>query len=46
MAQHGVASNQLTRILDELCARLGKPPVSRSDNGRELADKARLTWAH
>lgn len=46
MAQHSIGGNQLARMLDEVCARRGKPSVIRSDNGRELTGKAMLTWAH
>lgn len=46
VAQHSIGGNQLTRMLEEICARRGKPSVIRSDNGRELTGKAMLTWAH
>jgi putative transposase len=46
IAQHSIGGSQLTRILDDVCARRGKPSVIRSDNGRELTGKAMLTWAH
>lgn len=46
MAQHSIGGHKLTRMLDEVCARRGKPSVIRSDNGRELTGKAMLTWAH
>jgi transposase InsO family protein len=46
IAQHSIGGHQLTRMLDEICARRGKPSVIRSDNGRELTGKAMLTWAH
>jgi putative transposase len=46
IAQHSIGGSQLTRMLDDVCARRGKPAVIRSDNGRELTGKAMLTWAH
>jgi transposase InsO family protein len=35
-----------TRLLDEVCARRGKPAMIRTDHGKEFTDKAMLTWAH
>lgn len=46
IAQHSIGGHHLTRMLDEVCARRGRPAVIRSDNGRELTGKAMLTWAH
>ncbi len=46
MAQRSIGGSQLTRMLDEVCARRSKPSVIRSDNGRKLTGKAMLAWAH
>jgi transposase InsO family protein len=44
--EHCMSGDQVTRILDKLCALRGKPQMIRSDNGREFTGKAMLTWAH
>jgi transposase InsO family protein len=44
--EHHIGGEKLIRILDEICAKRGKPAVIRSDNGKEFTGKAMLTWAH
>lgn len=44
--EHSIGGNHLIRLLDEVCARRGKPAVIRTDNGKEFTGKAMLTWAH
>lgn len=44
--EHSIGGEHLTRLLDEVCARRGKPKMIRSDNGKEFTGKAMLTWAH
>ncbi len=44
--EHTIGGNHLTRILDKICSRRGKPAMIRSDNGAEFTGKAMLTWAH
>lgn len=44
--EHSIGGERLTRILDEVCARRGKPSIIRTDNGKEFTGKAMLTWAH
>ena len=44
--EHSLGGERLTRLLDEVCARRGKPTVIRTDNGKEFAGKAMLTWAY
>lgn len=36
----------MTRILDEICSKRGKPAMIRTDNGPEFTGKSMLTWAH
>ncbi len=44
--EHSIGGMHLTRLLDEVCARRGKPAIIRTDNGKEFTGKAMLTWAH
>jgi putative transposase len=44
--EHAIGGESLTRLLDEVCARRGKPAIIRTDNGKEFTGKAMLTWAH
>ena len=44
--EHTIGGDHLTRILDSVCSRRGKPAVIRTDNGAEFTGKAMLTWAH
>ena len=44
--EHSIGGEHLTRLLDEVCARRGKPAIIRTDNGKEFTGKALLTWAH
>lgn len=44
--EHAIGGEHLTRLLDEVCARRGKPAIIRSDNGKEFTGKAMLIWAH
>lgn len=46
IAEHSIGGNHLVRLLEEVCARRGKPAVIRTDNGKEFTGKAMLTWAH
>lgn len=46
VVEHSIGGEHLTRLLDGICARRGKPAVIRSDNGKEFTGKAMLTWAH
>lgn len=43
--EHCIGGSHLTRILDEVCAKRGKPAVIRSDNGPEFVGKAMLNWS-
>jgi transposase InsO family protein len=43
---HSIGGDHLVQLLDEVCARRGKPGVIRTDNGKEFTGKALLTWAH
>lgn len=45
VAEHSIGGTHLTRILDEVCARRGKPSVIRTDNGPEFVGKAMLNWS-
>jgi len=45
VAEHSIGGSHLTRILDEVCAKRGKPSVIRSDNGPEFVGKAMLNWS-
>jgi len=44
--EHSIGGVHLTRLLDEVCARRGKPAIIRTDNGKEFTGKAMLIWAH
>jgi len=44
--EHCIGGEHLVRILDQVCARRGRPAVIRTDNGKELTGKAMLIWAH
>ena len=44
--EHSIGGNHLTRILDEVCSRRGRPAVIRTDNGPEFIGKAMLNWAY
>ena len=46
VVEHSIGGNQLTRVLDEICTKRGKPAVIRTDNGSEFVDKAMLNWAY
>ena len=46
VVEHSMGGNQLTRVLDGICSRRGRPSVIRTDNGPEFCGKAMLTWAH
>lgn len=43
--EHSIGGTHLTRILDEVCARRGKPAVIRTVNGPEFVGKAMLNWS-
>lgn len=45
VAEHSIGGTHLTRILDEICAKRGKPAVLRTDNGPEFIGKAMLNWS-
>jgi putative transposase len=42
VAEHSIGGSHLTRILDEFCAKRGKPAVIRTDNGPEFIGTAML----
>jgi len=44
--EHAIGGKHLTRLLDEVCARRGKPAIIRTDNGKEFTGNAMLIWAH
>ena len=44
--EHTIGGDHLTRLLDGVCSRRGKPQTIRTDNGPEFTGKAMLTWAH
>ncbi len=44
--EHAIGGDHLVRLLDQVCARRGKPAVIRTDNGKEFTGRAMLTWAH
>jgi len=46
MPAHSIGGDHLVRLLDEICARRGKPAFIRTDNGKEFTGRAMLTWAH
>ena len=41
-----MGGDHLTRVLDEVCSRRGRPGVIRADNGPEFVGRAMLNWAH
>ena len=41
-----IGGDHLTRILDSVCSRRGKPAVIHTGNDAEFTGKAMLTWAH
>lgn len=45
VAEHSIGGTHLTRILDEVCARRGKPAIINADNGPEITGKAMLNWS-
>ena len=45
VVEHSMGGNQLTRVLDEVCAKRGKPAVIRTDNGPGFVGKAMLNWS-
>ena len=46
VVEHSMGGNQLIRVLDEVCAKRGKPAVIRTDNGPEFIGKTMLNWAY
>ena len=46
VVEHSMGGNQLTRVLDEVCSKRGKPAVIRTDNGPEFVGKVMLNWAY
>jgi putative transposase len=46
MAEHSIGGERLTRMMDEVCSRRGRPAVIRTDNGKEFTGKAMLNWAY
>jgi putative transposase len=44
--EHSIGGTHLVRIMDEICAKRGKPSIIRTDNGKEFTGSAMLTWAH
>jgi transposase InsO family protein len=44
--EHSIGGTNLVRIMDEICAKRGRPTVIRTDNGKEFTGAAMLTWAH
>ena len=46
LAEHGIGGERLTRMMDEVCSRRGRPAVIRTDNGKEFTGKAMLNWAY
>ena len=44
--EHGISGQHLVRLLDQICAKRGRPRIIRTDNGKEFTGKAMLTWAH
>ena len=45
VTESSMGGSHLTRVLDEICAKRGKPLVIRSDNGPEFIGKAMLNWS-
>jgi putative transposase len=46
MPEHTIGGDHLTRIMDEICSRRGRPTMIRTDNGAEFTGRAMLTWAY
>jgi putative transposase len=44
--EYSMGGDHLTRVLDEICSRRGRPEVIRTDNGPEFVGRAMLNWAH
>ena len=44
--EHTIGGDHLTRLLDEIWSRPGRPKMIRTDNGPEFIGKAMLTWVH
>ena len=44
--EHTIGGDHLTRILDEICSRRGRPKMIRTGNGPGFIGKAMLIWAH
>jgi len=45
VVEHGIGGAHLPRILDEVCAKRGKPAIIRTGNGTEFVGNARLNWS-
>lgn len=46
LAEHSIGGERLTRMMEEVCSRRGRPAVIRTDNGKEFTGKAMLNWAY
>ena len=46
LAEHSIGGERLSRMMDEVCSRRGRPAVIRTDNGKEFTGKAMLNWAY
>jgi transposase InsO family protein len=44
--EHSMGGVHLVRVMDEICAKRGRPSIIRTDNGKEFTGAAMLTWAH
>ena len=44
--EHSMGGVHLVRVMDEICAKRGRPSIIRTDNGKEFTGTAILTWAH
>jgi transposase InsO family protein len=44
--EHNMGGDRLVRLMDEVCARRGRPAIIRTDNGKEFTGRAMLNWAH
>jgi putative transposase len=44
--EHSMGGVHLVRVMDEICAKRGRPLIIRTDNGKEFTGTAMLTWAH
>ena len=45
LAEHSIGGERLTRMMDQVCSRRGRPAVIRTDNEKEFTGKAMLNWA-